>query len=207
MADAATFPWLQVATILAGNGIITYLVTWVREAKREQETRMRDGRYTALRIAAVLERFAHECAEMISHNKDADPHFEPAPAPRFKLPELGAYPTDADWKALEPALASRAVALPLEVEVSQGHIDFWWRVDGDAYYMMGEADNQAGKCGYRAWTLATDLRRHYELPDAHLLEVSWAWVDELKEHHRQAMERLAARKAEEAEASKLEEAL
>jgi hypothetical protein len=201
MSDASSIPWWQVATILLGNGLVTYAVTWWREAGREKRSQDRDGRYIALRLVAVLERFARECADVIYDNKNADPHDEYDPNNRgvYKLPELGQYPTDADWKALDPLLASRAFSLPTEIDLTKDQIRFWWDVVGDEYAMLTEASEQAGKCGYRAWMLATELRSRYQLPASHLLEVTIAWADALKENHDQAMVRVAERKAEAAE--------
>lgn len=195
MADVTTFPWAQVIAILLGNGLVTYMLTWRREARRDAASKDRDARYIALRITAILERFAYECADLISTNDGANPYDEQSPGGTTKLPSLREYPSDADWKALDPSLASRALSLPTEIEVSRGYISFWWDGPGDQDAMLCETSEQAGKCGFRAWSLALDLRRKYNLPDSHLLEVSWAWVEQLRTNHEQSMARLAKRKA------------
>lgn len=101
------------------------------------------------------------------------------------LPPLDEYPTDADWKVLDPALADRTLILRNELILADGAIQFWEDVDRDC--IPTACDDQAGKCGYRAWQLSSDMRRRYRLQEFDPKPTSWDVVGTLKQHHDRAI--------------------
>lgn len=178
-----------------GTGVVTALANnllgWWRDWKKEGITTIRDARYLAMRVAVTLDRFAIECAKSISDNSMFSSSGGHAGNAHGTLPSLEEYPTDADWKALDPSLSARALSLRNELYLSEGQIAFWWEIEpGDQGIMMNACDGQAGKCGYRAWQLAADMRRHYGLPEFDPKQTNWDVVRVLKEEHDQELKRM-----------------
>jgi hypothetical protein len=75
-------------------------------------------------------------------------------------------------------------------------ISFWWDVVGDEDCMQTEADHQAGKCGFEAWTLATKLRKRYGMPVSGLAAETWDFIGTLKREHDAARAAQEKRKPE-----------
>jgi len=178
-----------------GTGVVTAvannLLGWWRDWKKEGTTTIRDARYLAMRVAVTLDRFAIECANSIGDNELFSGSQGHAGTVHGRLPPLEEYPTDADWKALDPSLSARALSLRNDLRLSEGIIKFWWEIEpGDQGILMTTCDGQAGTCGYRAWQLAADMRRHYGLPEFDPKPTSWDVVTVLKEQYDLELKRM-----------------
>jgi|SRR6266851_4312275 len=98
---AATQTVLSISDILTlafSTGVITALLNnllgWLRDWKKDHTSTKRDPRYSAMRIAVILEKFAIECANVISDNdlyKKAEGH---AGAAHGTLPPLSPHSPD-----------------------------------------------------------------------------------------------------------------
>jgi hypothetical protein len=179
----APISWTDILKVALSTGIVAALInqgiTWLRDWRKESSTIQRNATYLALRVAVILEQFAIMCADVIGDNvlyRDSDGH---AGKSHGSLPPLGEYPTDADWKSVDPAFSARALALRNEIFLSDGAIAFVWEVDHDT--VQGACNEHAGKCGYRAWQLAVDLRKRYGLPEFDPKQTHWDIVPVLKE--------------------------
>lgn len=158
--------WLEFLKLVGAGltgAIATQVLAWWREARRERALTMRDARYLALRLSIILEHFAISCANVIEKNKlhwDTEGHLG---SKHNIIPALPDLPNDADWKALDPELASRALAVPNELRLAAQSLSFTADVsdDEDVIYHF---DEQTGLHGGRALELAKDLRRVYSLP-------------------------------------------
>ena len=82
------------------------------------------------------------------------------------LPPLTDYPTDMDWKALEPSLSAPALSFRNELHTSNLHVA--WVIRDEIPEAGKTCVKEAGKCGYSAWKIAADLRSHYSLPKCDL---------------------------------------
>jgi hypothetical protein len=78
-----------------------------------------------------------------------------------QLPSLSAYPQEVDWTGLDRVLCSRALSLRQELELARQSITLTLEVGADH---EDETARAAAKIGLRAWQLASDFRRHYDLP-------------------------------------------
>jgi hypothetical protein len=68
--------------------------------------------------------------------------------------------------------------------LSEGAIKFSWEIEpGNQGVLLTTCDGQAGKCGYRAWQLAADMRRRYGLPEFKQEETAWDVVATIKKEH------------------------
>ena len=168
----------NILTLAFTTGIVTAalnnLMGWWRDSKKEHTTTTRDARYSAIKIAVILEQFAIECANIISDNQLHNSSEGYAGIAHGTLPTFADYPADMDWKAIDPALAARALSLPNELSLSEGIIKFWWEIEpGDKGILLTACDRQAGKCGFRAWQVAADMRRRYGFPEFSPEQTTW----------------------------------
>lgn len=191
-----SIPWADVIKLALSTGVIAAVInqsiSWIRDSRSEGATIKRDATYLAMRAAVILEQFAIMCAEIIGDNllyTDSDGY---AGEQHGKLPELDQYPTDADWKSLDPSISARALSLPNEILLSDRTIATWEKLEPAE--VLGACNEQAGKCGYRAWLLASDLRRRYQLPGFDPTETHWDLVGLLKEKHDKATQKVAEMK-------------
>ncbi|MGB5086083.1 MAG: hypothetical protein WBO09_16120 [Methylocystis silviterrae] len=175
------------------TAVFTQAIGWVREARHEKLAAGRDARYLAIRLAVILERFAINCAENIVAQdmyRESGGH---AGIRHSTLPDLPPYPDEADWKALEPDFLARALTFRNELPLADKAIAFWEEIERDC--IPQECDQQCGKCGYIAWVLAGDMRRHYNLGAFDPKQASWDIVNTLKPLHDEALERASERAA------------
>jgi hypothetical protein len=179
-----TLDWLEV--VLTSSVVATVINVSVEDIRRRWSDK-RDARYLAQRLAIILETFAIDCADVISGNelhRDNDGY---AGDRRLKLPSLAEFPADADWKAINPLLAGRVAAFPNEIRLSEQKISFYWDVLREPDCTETETNQQAGKCGYRAWNLAVELRNRHGLPVCDLTELTWDFVAKLREQYEAAI--------------------
>ena len=173
-------------------GVVTALINqginWFKEWKKEKKLIERLSQYSALRITIELETFAISCADVIS---DIDMYYDSAGHAGRKhtiIPILAEYSDDVDWKSLDICLCTRIFTLRNEIMLSQGAIDFWYEIDDEC--VPTTCREQTGKCGYRAWQLANELRNFYKLLQFDPKQLSWDIESILKKHHDQAINRI-----------------
>jgi len=140
----------------------------------------REARYLAQRLSIILEKFAVDCANVVADNELADSSGGTAGERHSSLPIFGSFPSDADWKAIDPDLMDRVMSMPNELELAGQKIGFWWNVVGDEDCMATEADHQAGRCGLRAWLLAAELRKRCGIPASTLHIAAWDFLAALR---------------------------
>jgi hypothetical protein len=195
MAAQSLLSGWDVLTLAFSTGVVTAvlnnLLGWYRESKKERTTIIRDARYWAMQVAVILESFAMECANIIANNHDYSHSEGHAGTAHLKLPPAPKYPSDGDWRTLDPALSARALSLPNELSLSDEAIAFYWEIDpADQGALLSICSAQAGKSGYRAWQLAADMRHRYGLPEFKPEETAWDVVKTLKEEHDHEIKRL-----------------
>jgi len=148
---------------------------------KEEQVRIENLRYQALRVVLALEKFAISCAGIVS---DADMYRDSrgsAGSKVFVLPCL-MLPDDTDWKYFEIATASKILAFENQISDSNNSISFDLSMSGDPEG-TDEAEVQAGLCGYIAIQLADGLRREHELGVRLKPLHGWDYVAALKTMH------------------------
>ncbi|MEX2615704.1 MAG: hypothetical protein WD767_06385 [Alphaproteobacteria bacterium] len=171
---------------IAQLGVVSTAVTlgvgWIRDHIKQRQTTERDATYLANRIAPVLERYALECAELISAQA-LDEDFESyGGSRRGTIPPFPNYPSDVDWRSVDKKIGGRLLMFPNEVIEAAGHYYFIHNLHDDI--CVGSYDLQVGRVGYRAWVLACELRNEFKLPKPF---TSWPYLEDLKEKHDEAV--------------------
>lgn len=161
------------------SGWLSHFLTEKRDAKKERNTQERDGRYLAIRIAVALEQFTFECAERVAENENDDSPDSPMYRRHTAFPKIAEFPTDADWKALPPKLLNDCLSFRSSISFSERNISFIFDVS-DAEDAASEFSIHARKHGIRAWELAAELRRAFQLPLADPAPVHWNFVEFLR---------------------------
>jgi hypothetical protein len=166
MVDLTT--WTGMLTFAATTGIITAVLNQIfgiaREVWAAGVKRKSEAGYLALRLAAILEGYAYECASFVNDNSNAQQGPDDQyPAWSLKLPDLPPFPEEKEgWHSIDLLLAARALDLRNHLAGSQGIIAATAEFTED---LLGEElDEHASERGQEAWALAKDLRRRYGLP-------------------------------------------
>ena len=191
---AISLPWLEVAKLALGTGVVATIVTqgfaWAIERWKSNKLSKQEGTYLAARIAVTLEQFAIRCAEQIADNEMFRTSSGHAGRSHGTLPSINNFPPGANWATLDPRLLARSLSIPNELMLANRMISFWADIDPDPPTVWNACDAQAGKCGYRAWRLADDLRRRYRLPDFVPKDFSWDSIKALKDRHDREVARI-----------------
>ena len=116
--------WGRFFMMIVSAGVGSALVQSLMPIYRDRRTRRKQAAYMAMRLAVVMENFAWACANFIQDNHTArTPPDEEYPAWEIALPELLAYPEDADgWRAIAPKLAGRVFGLRNKLHESKSTI-------------------------------------------------------------------------------------
>ena len=184
---AVSLPFVEVLKLALGTGLVATVATqgiaWLIDRSKSSKTTQTEATYLAARLAVTFEHFAIACADQIADNdmfRDSEGH---AGKPHATLPELGEFPSQANWTTLDPVLLSRSFSLPNELLLGERMIAFWSDVDRDPSLVRSACDARSGVSGYRAWQLAEDLRSRYGLPSFVPRDFSWDAIKTLKERH------------------------
>ena len=190
---AISLPLVEVLKLLSTGLVATIAaqgVAWLIERAKSNRSTESEATYLAARLAVNFEQFAIKCAKQIADNSMFQQSEGHAGRPHCTLPELGEFPSQANWKALDPVLLSRSFSFPNELSLGDSTVAFWSDVDPDPSLARSAFDSRAGTSGYRAWRLAEDLRSRYKLSSFVPEDFSWDAIRTLKNHHDREMARL-----------------
>lgn len=158
-------------------------ITWLKDSRRDKAAHQRERYYTALVLAVALERFAIDCASCVGDVRIELDELSRSGLNSYDALTTGAIPlleipSGIDWRWIRPDLASAALALSPQVEVSNGSIRFIGSVASpdDA---SEECIRQAGMRGLEAWCIAEKIRPAYGIPAAAYQFGEWEFLDDL----------------------------
>jgi hypothetical protein len=175
--EPQTWDWATLAKTAIGAGFGTALVQGLLAIYRDRRHRKSQAAYMAMRVAVTLEFYASACADFIQKNANVEPPpTEQYPAWTTELPELPAYPDDADgWRAIDRALAGRCLNFRNKIHGSQGIINsaIEYSID-DLEDTLGK---QADERGLEAWNLAVALRRRHGVEE---VDTVWEYTNTLE---------------------------
>jgi hypothetical protein len=100
---------IQLITAVGVGSLITTILNlwWGWWSKRSENKR--SAAYLAIRLAVILERFAIECADVVTEQEEFEQgRGESASA----LPALEGFPSEQGWNTLDPALSARVLTFP-----------------------------------------------------------------------------------------------
>ncbi len=168
------------AVFTAGSN---WFSTWYFSNRQQKQS----ADYDAVRLAIALERFAYECASLISDESTWYASQGSAGALFDEMPLLQ-FPAETVWKNLDSRLVDRVLTLDNHLVRANSVIR------GEAEHLIGELATaeepagQAGLMGYRAHVLAKDLRSKYAAIHEPEKLHPWDYISVLKEKHDVKME-------------------
>lgn len=176
--------WVQILLTGVAAAIINQLLGWLKDSRREKAKVEVDKRYTALRLAVALERFAIQCADQIavidSEIRRASmggvaPECHSIVFPSLRVPEVD----DLRW--ISSDLASEILAVPPQIDFSKGAIDWAWENDGPDD-MAAEYQLQLALRGLESWDLAFKVRREHRIAPAKFDMGGWDFIEVMRKH-------------------------
>lgn len=179
--------WQQILSLSLVAAVVTALSNWLSTWFFTYRPQQKAADYDAVRLAVGLERFAYECASVISDEATWYASQGSAGGLHSKMPAL-TLPTDITWKHLDLSLMQRVLRLQNDLLRADDIIAF------EADYITPEFDSpkepteQAGLLGYRAHLLALDLRDKYSVVRAPDHAHPWDYIDQLKCEHDKKVE-------------------
>lgn len=189
-ADLTLNGW-DIFKLALSTGVVTAIInqgiSWFRDYKKDKIANSRIASYSALRLAVDLETYAIACSDAISDIELFKSSGGYAGKEHTNIPILAKFPDDIDWKMILPSESARVLTFINELVIAQKAINFCYEVNSDC--VPYECNNQMGICGYRAWLIASDLRKQYKFPAFTPEKISWDIEKFLKTHHDLAIEK------------------
>lgn len=175
---------LESSLISAGTSFVVLLmgqILW--PLVRDWHIKKGEGKYLAVRVVCVLDKFVEDCASTaIDSGQEDENGYSIA---RVNAPNPPAYPNDVNWKSIDDTLMYQLLSLPASTERAanyvQGSKENASPPDYSEYF---EARTESyATVGLQAYELSRMLRKEYKLPPMQFL--AWDPIrrmeDELKE--------------------------
>lgn len=182
--------WTKLWPLVLTSSVIAAFLTYGLGLLKDWFNRSRDADFAALYVALTLEDYASRCASVVG---DIDTFWSSrghAGSSHGNVPELGAFGTDVEWKALGVKLTSKALSFRIRIGHTREMLtDLSQHVNEE---IVEEAHDQAVKLGLDALTAADRFRKVRRLGLA-LPVADWSTRDWLQEK----ADKIAARKAAE----------
>lgn len=186
--------------ILAG-GLTGAVLNQIWNEARASFSERRDGKLTAMLLAAELDAYVFACAERRQDIKNSDSSDGEFGRAWRTIPELPVFSDKTNWRALGMELTQQIVRFRAVILVRNKGLEAIWEVaDSDA--VTSEASDLCVKTGLEAIKFATALRAKHKIKPAQA-EDQWdapaylatEWI-EIQDRKRAAEERAAQRTRE-----------
>jgi len=174
--------WQQIISLSLVAAVVTALSNWLSTWFFSYRPQQKSADYDAVRLAVVLERFAYECASVISDEAKWYASQGSAGGLHSEMPAIP-FPTDITWKYLDLSLVQRLLRLQNDLLRSDDIIEFEADYITPEVESPKEAAEQAALLGYRAHLLALDLRKIYPAISAPDHAHPWDYITTLKKEY------------------------
>lgn len=174
--------WHQILGLGVVAAVFTALSNWISTWFFTYRPQQKSADYDAVRLSVILERFAYECANIISDQANWYASDQRVGGIASRLPPLN-FPDEVVWKNLDIELLDRLLRFANDIERANGIIC------GEADHLQPELDvpvearQQAGLMGYRAHLLARDLQSKYRRIKKRESLHPWNYLKVLKKQH------------------------
>lgn len=113
------------------GGVVSVMLTQLISIIRDRFTSRRNTLYGALRVAIVLERYAHAChSHIMTTEGDLDAGAE---GKSYNIPDIDKYPEDVEWKYINTELANDALSVVNEISKTQSKLLFEIKYNNNKY--------------------------------------------------------------------------
>jgi hypothetical protein len=149
--------------IAAAGGIAGAVVTLLCNLMLWYIKRHKEGKFSALMIALILEDYAAKCTEPYFELENYNNSPEIFGSPSGDLPKLAEYPDRFNWRAIGFDLTEQVLRFRVKIGLASSSIDFFSRVGG-IEEVWEFASEHALELGGEALRIARALRRKHGLP-------------------------------------------
>lgn len=144
------------AGVLIGASISWFQTYWFAK----QETN-KAAQYLAIRVICVLDKFLVQCIDVV---KDKGLYtLDGGKVEKVSLPDL-TYPTDVDWKSIDPELMYKLLSFPTDVESFHRQIQMAWDIDAKDHTIgLEERAFYYAQWGLHAYKLTDELCKKHNI--------------------------------------------
>lgn len=174
--------WQQVLGLGVVAAVFTALSNWLSTWFFTYRPQQKSADYDAVRLTVILERFAYECASIISSEASWYASSGSAGGLVSQLPLLK-FPDEVVWKHLDIDLVDRLLRFENDLERANGLISSESENLQPEVDVPVEARQQAGLMGYRAHILAKDVQDKYQRFNKGGAVHPWNYLKPLEEQH------------------------
>jgi len=118
------FPAVKEVILTVLGASIALGGTWYFSQKDTEKS----ARYLAIRVVCVLDKFIQDCLAVVQD--DGLSYGQRTPAgfleAQVRPPDAPSYPTDVDWKSIDPDLMYKILSFPSEVEFGDKVVGYAW---------------------------------------------------------------------------------
>ncbi|NWD33198.1 hypothetical protein HX793_25745 [Pseudomonas reactans] len=162
----------QFVPYIFGTGLVTVGLTLFVDKIFLFLNNQKEKKYSSIRVAVILESYALSCSEFISGNEYYGQRYS-YDERSYELtngnrPRLVTFPSDINWKEVNPSLASKALSIYAE-ELMTDSLLANLTDDENGWDELWEVHKIVGYNGYKAWMLANEFRASASLPRAETL--------------------------------------
>ena len=174
--------WQQFLGLGAVAAIVTAVSNFFSAKYFSEKQQKQSADFDAMRLAVALDRFAYDCATLITDEQTWRDSSGAGGRMFYELPNL-TVPEDIAWKSISLNLADKFFALENDLlragRIIGGEIEY----ASDPNEGLSEPSDQAGLIGYRAHVLSWELRAKYQPNRKSGNLHPWDYVRTLKSKH------------------------
>lgn len=178
--------------VLIGSGL-----TWGQTYWFQRQEKKKAAQYLAIRVVCVLDKFLVDCIEVV---KDKGLYtLDGGKIEKAPMPEL-VFPTDIDWKSIEPELMYKLLSFPTDIEGFRGQIQMAWDINPkDRTIGMEERAFHYAQWGIHAHKLVDELCKKYGIKEKTYNDPNYDPVADLTKERDRLHQRRVARFQQSAE--------
>ena len=147
--------------------LIGSFIPWLQSYWNDRQANKKNGRYLAIRVVCVLDKYLEDCVEVIKDDglsygqRDKNGCL----SPQVKAPGAPVFPDDVDWKSIEHELMYKILSLPAEVESADRLIKATSDIAGppDFEEWFEERKFHYSQFGLIAYALSDELCNKYSI--------------------------------------------
>lgn len=150
---------LETSLISAGTSFVVLLlgqILW--PLIKDWRTKKIEGKYLAVRVVCVLDKFVEDCASTAIDSGEEDENGNSTA--RVSAPDPPAYPNDVNWKSIDDTLMYKLLSLPASTERAANYVQGSTENDSSpdySEYFEARTESYA-RVGLEAYELSRMLR-------------------------------------------------
>ena len=162
----------QIISLVGATGLLSAFLNQFASLYFSSRTTKRKGKYAAIKLSVLLDKFALDCAEIMQDIDNA--HSSGGHVGHFHtdLPEFKEYPKEIDWESLDARLAFDVLSFSNEVTIRNRAIDGYMEYVDDEGGPT-ECGKHCAMQGARALDISRRLCERYNVDSSDYMNKVW----------------------------------